>query len=58
MQQLLNWLQKADRNNDLKPQNIVYNEKTNRINFIDFGLMTNFKDLFQYSIQKSTESIQ
>lgn len=24
---------------DLKPQNIVYNEKTNRVNFIDFGLM-------------------
>lgn len=25
---------------DLKPQNIVYNEHTNRLNFIDFGLMT------------------
>ena len=25
---------------DLKPQNIVYNEVTNRLNFIDFGLMT------------------
>jgi len=25
---------------DLKPQNIVYNEDTNRTNFIDFGLMT------------------
>jgi serine/threonine protein kinase len=24
---------------DLKPQNIVYNEETNRLNFIDFGLM-------------------
>lgn len=24
---------------DLKPQNIVYNERTNRLNFIDFGLM-------------------
>jgi tRNA A-37 threonylcarbamoyl transferase component Bud32 len=24
---------------DLKPQNIVYNEKTNRVNYIDFGLM-------------------
>lgn len=31
---------------DLKPQNIVYNERTNRINFIDFGLMQ--------SIQKSS----
>lgn len=26
---------------DLKPQNIVYNTATHRINFIDFGLMTN-----------------
>jgi serine/threonine protein kinase len=25
---------------DLKPQNIVYNEKMNRLNFIDFGFMT------------------
>jgi len=25
---------------DLKQQNIVYNQKTNRINFIDFGFMT------------------
>lgn len=25
---------------DLKEQNLVYNEKTNRIHFIDFGLMT------------------
>lgn len=25
---------------DLKPQNIVYNELTNRLNFIDFGLMS------------------
>lgn len=24
---------------DLKPQNIVYNEKDNRMNFIDFGIM-------------------
>jgi serine/threonine protein kinase len=24
---------------DLKPQNVVYNEKTNRLNFIDFGMM-------------------
>jgi len=28
---------------DLKPQNFVYNESTNRLNFIDFGLM-NTKD--------------
>jgi serine/threonine protein kinase len=26
---------------DLKPQNIVYNEKNNRLNYIDFGLMDN-----------------
>lgn len=26
---------------DLKPQNLVYNALTNKINFIDFGLMTN-----------------
>jgi serine/threonine protein kinase len=25
---------------DLKPQNIVYNQETNRLNFIDFGFMT------------------
>ena len=25
---------------DLKPQNIVYNEEKNRINFIDFGMLT------------------
>jgi serine/threonine protein kinase len=28
---------------DLKPQNMVYNEKTHRINFIDFGHMRTFK---------------
>ena len=28
---------------DLKPQNIVYNEKTGRLNFIDFGMMKNRK---------------
>lgn len=30
---------------DLKPQNIVYNEKKNRLNFIDFGLMESRKKL-------------
>jgi serine/threonine protein kinase len=30
---------------DLKPQNIVYNEKTNRMNFIDFGLMKSKKTI-------------
>jgi serine/threonine protein kinase len=28
---------------DLKPQNIVYNEKDNRLNFIDFGFMDTIK---------------
>ena len=28
---------------DLKPENIVYNEKNNRMNFIDFGLMTSLR---------------
>ena len=32
---------------DLKPQNIVYNEKTNRINFIDFGLIQEKKTMIQ-----------
>ena len=30
---------------DLKPQNIVYNSKTNRLNFIDFGLMKKKKNI-------------
>ena len=30
---------------DLKQQNIVYNEETGRVNFIDFGLMTNTKQM-------------
>ena len=32
---------------DLKHQNIVYNEKTNRVNFIDFGFMTNKDDIIK-----------
>lgn len=32
---------------DVKPQNIVYNSKTNRINFIDFGHMRNMKREFE-----------
>lgn len=32
---------------DLKPQNIVYNELTNRLNFIDFGLMTSKEHILQ-----------
>jgi serine/threonine protein kinase len=33
------FLQKDIIHHDLKAQNIVYNEETNRINFIDFGFM-------------------
>lgn len=32
---------------DLKPQNIVYNCDKNRINFIDFGMMTESKTVFE-----------
>ena len=32
---------------DMKPQNIVYNEKDNRLNFIDFGLVQNKQDIIE-----------
>lgn len=32
---------------DLKPQNIVYNSSTNRLNYIDFGFMTRKADIVQ-----------
>jgi serine/threonine protein kinase len=32
---------------DLKQQNIVYNEDTGRVNFIDFGLMTTTKEMLK-----------
>ena len=32
---------------DLKQQNIVYNENTRRVNFIDFGLMVTTKDMLK-----------
>ena len=32
---------------DLKQQNIVYNEQTGRVNFIDFGLMTTTKEMLK-----------
>ena len=35
---------------DLKSQNIVYNPKENRINFIDFGLMDNMKNVSSQAI--------
>jgi len=34
---------------DLKPQNIVYNEQTNRLNYIDFGLMGSKTKLIEES---------
>jgi serine/threonine protein kinase len=34
---------------DLKPQNIVYNDETNRLNYIDFGLMTSKTKLIEES---------
>ena len=36
---------------DLKQQNIVYNQKTNRINFIDFGFMTKKKTILDLTEQ-------
>jgi serine/threonine protein kinase len=47
------FLENGILHHDLKPQNVVYNEETNRLNFIDFGLMTNVNDV----IQKSKRSI-
>ena len=32
---------------DMKPQNIVYNEKENRLNFIDFGLVQNKQNIIK-----------
>ena len=34
---------------DLKPQNIVYNEIANRMNFIDFGLMASRKKIIDHA---------
>jgi serine/threonine protein kinase len=35
---------------DIKPDNIIYDEKNNRINFIDFGLMRKKRDIFDKGI--------
>lgn len=40
---------------DLKPQNIVYNEKQNRLNFIDFGLMDTKTNIIQLSKNSKNE---
>ena len=36
---------------DLKPQNIVYNDKTGRINFIDFGLIQEKKTMIKDAVK-------
>jgi len=36
---------------DLKPQNIVFNEKINRLNFIDFGLMDTKSNLINSALK-------
>ena len=41
---------------DLKAQNIVYNEEKNRINFIDFGLMTSREGLIESSKKSKNSS--
>ena len=35
---------------DIKPDNIVYNENENRINFIDFGLMRKKRDIYDKGV--------
>jgi len=41
---------------DLKPQNLVYNEETNRLNFIDFGMMQSKKPLINQSKKSNCTS--
>ena len=41
---------------DIKPQNIVYDEKKNRVNFIDFGHMRNIKKEIVLSRNSDTRS--
>jgi len=40
---------------DLKPQNIVYNEDKNRMNFIDFGIMNTKTNIIQLSKNSKNE---
>jgi serine/threonine protein kinase len=42
---LLRFKEKDLVHHDLKPQNVVYNEEANRLNFIDFGLMQSKKKI-------------
>jgi hypothetical protein len=52
---LLIFKQKGLVHHDLKPQNIVYNESKNRLNFIDFGLMTQKKEILDLCERSSTK---
>jgi len=52
---LLIFKQKGLVHHDLKPQNIVYNESKNRLNFIDFGLMTQKKEILDLCARSSTK---
>lgn len=53
------FLEKDLVHHDLKAQNIVYNEEKNRINFIDFGLMTSRQGLIESSKKsKNTNAIE
>jgi len=36
---------------DIKPDNIVYNKKENRVNFIDFGLMRKKRDIYDKGVR-------
>jgi serine/threonine protein kinase len=40
---------------DLKPQNIVFNEKINRLNFIDFGLMDTKSNLINSALKNCSK---
>ena len=50
------FLEKDLVHHDLKAQNIVYNEEKNRINFIDFGLMTSRQGLIESSKKSKNSS--
>lgn len=41
---------------DLKPQNILYNEKLNRLNFIDFGLSDTLSNIRKSSIKSKNRN--
>jgi len=47
------FLQNSTVHHDLKPQNFVYNETNNRINIIDFGMMSSFEKIIKESKQSN-----